>query len=71
MVNLKMQINITMFFGALALLAGIFAHLALTDIYHAEGDLSLEWNVLRLCAVIFATFVISAMLVMRKLRRTL
>lgn len=71
MISLKAQINITMFLGALSLLAGLFAHLALTDIYHAETDLSLEWNVLRLCAVIIATFIVSAMLLLRKLYRSM
>ncbi len=33
--------------GVLALLAVLTSHLALTDIYHAEDDLSLEWHVLR------------------------
>ena len=35
--------------SVLALLAVLASHLALTDIYHAEADVSLEWNVLRVC----------------------
>jgi len=35
--------------GVLALLAVMTSHLALTDIHHGEADVSLEWNVLRLC----------------------
>jgi len=42
--------------GVLALLAVVASHLALTDIDHAEGDVSLEWNVLRVC---FGTIVVS------------
>lgn len=71
MFSLKAQINITLFLGALSLLAGFFAHLALTDIYHAESDLALEWNVLRLCAVIIVTFIVAAMLMLRKLYRSM
>lgn len=35
--------------SVLGLVAVVTSHLALTDIYHAEGDVSLEWNVLRVC----------------------
>lgn len=71
MTHLKTQFNLTMFLGILSILAGLFAHLALTDIYHAEGDLSLEWNVLRLCAVIIAAFFVSAMMLMRKMYKAI
>lgn len=33
----KRQIRMTMTLGVLSILAGIFAHLALTDIYHGEA----------------------------------
>ncbi len=39
--------------GLFSIAAG---HLALTDIYHARGDVSLEWNALRVC---FGVIVIS------------
>ena len=71
MTHLKTQFNLTMFLGVLSILAGLFAHLALTDIYHVEGDLSLEWNVLRLCAVIIAAFIVSAMMLMRKMYKAI
>jgi len=71
MFSLKTQVSIILFLGALSLLAGLFAHLALTDIYHAETDISLEWQVLRLCAVIIATFIISAMILIRKMYRSM
>lgn len=71
MFSLKTQYHITMFLGALSFAAGVIAHLALTDIYHAETNLTLEWSVLQVCAVIIATFIISAMLLMRKLHKAL
>lgn len=71
MFSLKTQINVILFLGALSLAAGLFAHLALTDIYHAETELSLEWNVLRLCAVIIATFIISAMILLKKIYKSM
>lgn len=56
----KMQVKkwvwTSLVLGVLALVAVLASHLALTDIYHAEGDVSLEWNVLRVC---FAVIVLS------------
>ena len=57
MKNLKMQIRVVIVLGILSLLAGLFAHLALTDIYHGEADVSLEWSIVRICAVVFAAFI--------------
>jgi len=47
--------------GALSLLGGVTSHSALTDIYHGNSDMSLEWSVLRVCALIFLVFVGSAL----------
>jgi hypothetical protein len=59
MSNLKRQIRVTMALGLLSLLGGLAGHLALTDIYHDQGrvDVSLEWNILRVCALIFLLFI--------------
>ena len=57
MKNLRLQIRVVIALGVVALLAGLFAHLALTDIYHGEADVTLEWSVVRICAVVFAAFV--------------
>jgi hypothetical protein len=61
--NLKRQIKATMALGGLSLLAGVAGHLALTDIYHDQGqaDVSLEWGILRVCALIFLLFIGSAL----------
>ena len=55
--NLKMQIRGSIALGVLSLLATIVAHLALTDIYHGEIDVTLEWNILRACALVFMAFI--------------
>ncbi|NEZ61476.1 hypothetical protein D0962_01580 [Leptolyngbyaceae cyanobacterium CCMR0082] len=55
--NLKMQIRGTVALGVLSLLASVVAHLALTDIYHGEVDVTLEWNILRVCALAFLAFI--------------
>jgi len=64
--SLKTQIQATMALGVLALLAGIVGHLALTDIFHNEADVTLEWNVLRICALILLTFIGSSLITLRK-----
>jgi len=57
MKDLKNQIRLTLALGILSLLAGVIGHLALTDIYHAKVDVSLEWNVLCACAVVLMMFI--------------
>lgn len=55
--------------GVLALIAVATNHLALTDIYRGEGDVSLEWNVLRVgFAVIVVSQVISLVTLTKMLR---
>ena len=66
MSQLKNQIRATMALGILSILAGILGHLALTDIYHGEGDLTLEWSILQAGAFIIFAFVVSSLLVLRK-----
>jgi uncharacterized membrane protein len=71
MIPMKKLIQFTMALGILALLAGILGYLALVDIYHSEGDLSLEWNVLRLCALVLLVFIGSALATLGKLLKAL
>ena len=59
--NLKRQIRVTIALGALSLLAGLITHLALTDIYHGEADVTLEWSIVRVCALTFLLFIGSAL----------
>jgi hypothetical protein len=66
MSQFKNQIRATMALGILSIFASIFGHLALTDIYHGEGDLTLEWRILQAGAFIIFTFVVSSLLVLRK-----
>lgn len=55
--------------GALSLVAVLVSHLALTDIYHAEGDLTLEWNVLRACFAIIVAVQVFTLLALGKVLR--
>jgi len=60
------QIHATIALGITSLVAGLFSHLALTDIFHGEGNLSMEWTVLRLSALVFLVFIGMAMYTLRK-----
>ena len=71
MAKLIKQIRATMILGALALAAGIAGQLALTDIYHGEADVSLEWSLLRICALILLAFIVSALIILKKAARAL
>jgi hypothetical protein len=53
----------------LALLAVAVSHLALTDIYHAEGDVGLEWAVLRACVGTIVTAQLAAVITLVRIVR--
>jgi hypothetical protein len=59
--NLKTLIRVTMVLGVLSLLAGVATHLALTDIYHGEADVTLEWNIVRVSALVLLAFIAMAL----------
>ena len=69
--ELKNQVRVAIILGILSFVVGVLGHLALTDIYHAEGDLSLEWNMLRVFAVIFLIFIAYTLITLRKILRTI
>jgi uncharacterized BrkB/YihY/UPF0761 family membrane protein len=54
--RLKMLIKLSIALGIASLIALFFSHLALTDIYHSEPNPQLEWNILRISAIILITF---------------
>jgi hypothetical protein len=68
--NLKTPAKWCIGLGVLSTLALGVAHLALTDIYHAEGDLTLEWNMLRGCFAIILAFQAYALLTLRRVVRS-
>lgn len=69
--NLKKYSIVTMILLALSVLALIMSHLALTDIYKGEGNLTLEWSVLRIAAIIFVAFIISTVFTLKQVFKTL
>ena len=64
--KLKKYSKITLFLAGFSLVALLFCHLALTDIHHGETDLSLEWTILRIAAIIFLAFMISTVLTIKQ-----
>ncbi len=66
MIDLKRYIKLTMALGIVSLLTIPFCHLALTDISHAESDVSLEWNILRTSAVVFIVFISLTLFTLKK-----
>ena len=61
MIKIKTQIAFVMALGILVLLAGFLSHLALTDIYHHELDVSLEWKIVQVAAIIILLFIGSSL----------
>jgi hypothetical protein len=57
MKNLKTQIAATTALGVVSLIAGLFTHLALTDIYHGEADTSLEWRIVQVSSLVILVFI--------------
>lgn len=55
--------------GGLALVAVVVSHLALTDIYHGEADVTLEWSALRVCFGIIIAALVSSLITLRKVSR--
>jgi len=69
--NLKTLIRVTMVLGVLSLLAGVATHLALTDIYHGEADVTLEWNIVRVSALVLLAFIAMALFTLGRTLRVL
>lgn len=66
MPQLRRTIQFVSWLGLLSLMALGASHLALTDIAHSESDVALEWEVLRISAVVIAVFVVSALVALRQ-----
>lgn len=64
--KMKKYAVITLILSGLSILALVFSHLALTDIYHGGEDLGLEWSMLRIAAIIFIVFITSTILTMKQ-----
>jgi uncharacterized membrane protein len=69
MTNLKKHIKVTLTLGVLSLLALVLSHLAVTDIAHGEANVELEWNVLRVCALVLLLFIGATLFMLRRVHK--
>ena len=65
MSKIKQLSVLTLVLAGFSILALILSHLALTDISHGEEDLTLEWSVLRIAALVILGFIISTILTLK------
>jgi hypothetical protein len=56
--------------GVISLVAGGVSALALTDIWHGEADLRLEWRALQVAAILIFAFHVAALSTLRRVLRT-
>ena len=66
MIKIRTQIRIVMGLGILSLITGFFSHLALTDIYHGDTNVVLEWKVVQVTALIILLFIGSSLFTLRR-----
>lgn len=71
MLAIKKYMIVSNILGVISLLALLLCHLALTDIAHGEPDLTLEWTILRLSALIFILFLGSTFITLRQILKVL
>jgi uncharacterized membrane protein YcjF (UPF0283 family) len=71
MKKMRLQVVVVMALGILVLLAVFFCHLALTDIYHGEPDVSLEWNIVQIAALIILIFIGSSIFTFGRILKVL
>ena len=69
--NLKTLIRVTIALGTLSLLAVLITLLAMTDIYHGEADVALEWSIVRVCALVLLVFIGMVLFTLGRALRTL
>ena len=69
--SLRSSILVSLALGVLSLIAVVFSHLALTDIYHGEADVNIEWRVLQVCALVIVAFQVAALTTLGRLIRRL
>ena len=64
----EMLRRVALWLGGFSSVALLLSFLALTDIYHGEADLSLEWTIVRFAFPAWIAFHIAALTALRRLR---
>lgn len=67
--GLRVGVLVSLVLGALSLVAVGACHLALTDIWHGEGDLAAEWRMLRIGALAVVAFQVAALTTLGRVLR--
>ena len=69
MAGQRVGILVSLSLGVLSVLAGYVCHLALTDIYHLEADVTAEWRAVQACFIVIIAFQISALVTLWRVLR--
>ncbi len=67
---LRFSATVTSIIGFFSVMALIFLYLALTDIWHQEQDVSLEWKVVQICILVLIVFTISTFITLALMIRS-
>ena len=67
--HLRRRVRLAFALCLAALPAGLAAHLALTDIWHGEQDLRLEWWAVRVSALVVAAAVLASLRALHEVLR--
>ena len=70
MYKIRIYSIVTLILSGFSILSLFLSHLALTDIYHGEIDVSLEWLFLRIAAVILFTFIVLTIFTLTQVLKT-
>ena len=71
MKQLKSYSFVTIVFGIISVAGLLFSHLALTDIWHGEPNLDMEWRIVQVAFFFIILFHVSAFITLYKLLRFL
>ena len=69
--SLRNYVRLTIVMAFVWLAALLLSHLALTDIYHGETDLSQEWYMVRITLVIQVIFIAVTLVPLRPVLRSI
>lgn len=67
---LKRSALFTLGLGILSLVAILFSHLALTDVWHGETEVALEWQMVRVGFLLILLFHVSSFVTLFQVLRT-
>ena len=70
MTGQRVGILVSLSLGVLSVFAVYVCHLALTDIYHLEPDVTAEWRAVQICFVVIIAFQVSALVTLWQVLRS-